>query len=180
VPKVKWGISNDEPEELEQFDIYDGPDVKSGVYQGNILRLTVIKNRNDDDMLKVMWQVAESGEKAKYNGATFWSNQNVTDQSKPYLLQFLQSIGLTWADFTNRTVIEGKYDKQTASKVLKIGRVKFNDGEEVGARVQIGLSKSTPEYPERRPEIKSWLKPKEQDWDDSGDDDDEGGEEPPF
>lgn len=175
MPKVKWGISNDEPEELEQYDVYDGPELRSGVYQGNVLRLTVVKNRNDDDMLKVMFQVDETGDKAKYNGAVLWSNQNVTDQSKPYLLQFLKALGLTWSDFTNRTVLED--GKERPTKVLKIGRVKFNDGNEVPCRVNVGLSKSTPDYPERKPEIKSWLLPRDaEEWDD--DDADDDGENP--
>jgi hypothetical protein len=171
MPKVKWGINPDEPEELEQYDIYDGPDLRTGVYAGNIMRLTVVENRSKDDMLKVMFQVDETGDKAKYNGAVLWSNQNVTDQSKPYLLAFLKAIGLTWDDFTKRSVLEDAKERPT--KVLKIGRVKFNDGNEVPCRVQVGLSKATPDYPERKPEIKSWLTPRDvEEWDDSDADED--------
>lgn len=174
MPRVKWGIDTDEPEELETYDVYDGPDLKSGVYQGNILRLTITKNKNDDDMLKGMWQCDDPA-KPQYKGAVLWFQQNVTDQGKPYVLQFLQSVGLTWDDFIKRTVIEdADYSKADPSKITKIGRVKFNDGAEVPCRVSVGPSKSTPEYPERKPEIKNFLKPKEdEDWDD-GDGDDDG------
>ena len=176
MPKVKWGIDPDEPEELEEFDIYDGPDVKPGVYAGWVTRLTVVENRNQDDMLKAMFQVDETGDKAKSNGAVFWSNQNVTNQSKPFLLRFLKALGCSWADFSSRSVLEDSKERPT--KVLKIGRVKFNDGAKVPCRVQLGWSRTTPEYPDRRLEIKSWLPPRDEDdaaWDD-GDD----GEEDPF
>jgi hypothetical protein len=176
MPKVKWGIDPDEPEELEEFDIYDGPDVKPGVYAGNITRLTVVENRNADDMLKVMFQIEETGDKAKYNGAVFWSNQNVTNQSKPFLLRFLKSFGCTWADFTSRSVLEDSKERPT--KVLKIGKVKFNDGAKVPVRVQLGYGRTTPEYPERRLEIKTWLQPREDEDAAWGDDDD--GDEDPF
>jgi hypothetical protein len=170
MPKVKWGIDPDEPEELEQFDTYDGPDLKSGVYQGNLLRLSVKENRNGDDMLNGMFQVADDT-KPQYNGAVLWFNQNITDQGKPYVLQFLKAIGLTWKDFTDRTVTESS-DRPT--KVLKIGKVKFNDGAEVPVRVSVGMSKTTPEYPERKPEIKSFLVPREDEgWDDSDDGEDD-------
>jgi hypothetical protein len=178
MPRVKWGIDTDEPEELEQFDIYDGPDLKSGVYQGNILRLTIVKNRNQDDMIKGMWQ-CDDPDKPQYKGAVLWFQQNITDQGKPYVLQWLQSMGLTWKQFTTQTVIEdADYSKENPSKITKIGTVKFNDGNEVPCRVSVGLSRSTPEYPERKPEIKNWLKPKVDDWD--AGDDDEPEDDSPF
>jgi hypothetical protein len=177
-PRVKWGIDPDEPEELESFDIYDGPDLKSGVYQGNLMRLTIVKNRNDDDMLKGMWQVDDPA-KPQYKGAVLWFNQNITDQGKPYVLQWLKSLGLTWDDFTKRTVIEdADYSASSPSKVTKIGRLKFNDGNEVPCRVSVGLSKSTPEYPERKPEIKNWLPPKDDEWDADDDGDGEPDDSP--
>ena len=49
---------------------------------------------------------------------------------------------------------------------------------EVPCRVNVGLSKSTPDYPERKPEIKSWLLPRDaEEWDD---DDADGDGENPF
>ena len=176
MPKVKWGIDPDEPEELEQFDVYDGPDLKSGVYEGVLTRLTVKKNKNDDDMLNGLF-VVKDDTKPQYNGAAVWFNQNVTDQGKPYLLLFLKAIGLAWKDFTSRSVLEDSKERPT--KVLKIGNIKFNDGEEVPVRVQIGMSRTSPEYPESKPEIKQFLKPRAAEWDDS-DDEDDGDEERPF
>ena len=171
MPKVKWGIDPNEPEELEQFDVYDGPDLKSGVYQGNLTRLSIKENRNGDDMLNGMFVVADDT-KPQFNGAVLWFNQNVTEQGKPYVLQFLKAIGLSWKDFTDRTVTE---DSDRPTKVTKIGKVKFNDGHEVPVRVNVGLGKASPEYPERKMEIKSFLTPRDAEgWDDDDDDGDEG------
>lgn len=167
MPKVKWGIDPDEPEDLEQFDVYDGPPLPTGVYQGNITRLTVKKNKNDDDMFNGLFVVDESPEdgKDKFNGATLWFNQNITQQGSVYIKQWLKAMGLSWADFRDRTVLEDSKDRPT--KVLKIGSQKFNDGVDVPVRVQVGMSKSTPEYPEKKPEIKSFLLPRdaEDEWD---------------
>lgn len=167
MPKVKWGIDPNEPEELEQFEVYDGPELKTGVYEGVLTRLTVKENRNGDDMLNGLFQIRDDT-KAQYNGASLWFNQNITDQGKPYMLLFLKAIGLSWKDFTDRSVTE---DKERPTKLLKIGKVKFNDGNEVKCRVQVGMSKPSPDYPERKPEIKQFLPARdaEEGWDDSGD-----------
>ena len=168
MPKVKWGIDASEPEELEQFGVYEGPDVRPGVYHGVLKRLTLKENSNGDDMLNGLFEIRESGkenDKDKYNGAGIWFNQNITDQGKPYVLAFLKAFGLTWKDFTTNTVTESA-DRPTP--VTKIGRVKFNDGNEPKVRVSIKMSKATPEYPSK-PDIGQWLPPKDGDaeWDDS-------------
>ncbi len=173
MPKVKWGIDPDEPEDLEQFDVYDGPDLRSGVYTGVLTRLTIKKNKNDDDMLNGLFIVRDET-KPQFNGAALWFNQNVTQQGAPYVKQWLKSIGLTWKDFTDKTVTE---DSDRPTKVLKIGRVKFNDGNEVPTRVQVGMSKKTDDYPESKPEIKSFLPPREDESDEDWDDGDDGGDE---
>lgn len=174
MPKVKWSIDPDEPDELEQFGVYEGPDLHAGVYHGILKRLTVKKNKNDDDMLSGLFEVRESGaenDKDKYNGAGIWFNQNVTDQGKPYTLAFLKSLGLTWRDFTHNTVTA---EATRPTQIVKIGRVKFNDGNEPPLRVSIGMGKGNPEYPAKI-EIKQFLPPKDGDaeWDASGDVNDE-------
>lgn len=177
MPKVKWGIDPSEPDELEPFDVYDGPELKPGVYNGVIKRLTLKENKNGDDMLNLLFEVREEkgSVRARYNGAGVWNNLNVTDQGKPYVLAFLKSLGLNWRDFTTGTITE---DNERPTKVVKIGRVKFNDGNEPKCRVSVGMSRASAEYPSR-PEIKQFLVPKElEEWDDS---DDDGDDEPdPF
>lgn len=179
MPKVKWGIDPDEPEELEQFAVYDGPDVRPGVYNGVLTRLTVKENRNGDDMLSGLFMIRESGkenDKDKYNGAPVWFNQNITEQGKPYTLAFLKSLGLTWTDFVKNTVTA---DADRPTQITKIGRIKFNDGNEPPLRVNLGMSRATPEYPAKI-EIKQFMPPKDADaeWNDDADAGDD--EEDPF
>lgn len=177
MPKVKWSIDTAEPDELEEYGVYDGPELpRTGVFHGVIKRLSLKENSNGDDMLNGLFEVRESGEendKDKYNGAGIWFNQNITDQGKPYVLQFLKSLGLTWKDFIKSTVTE---DDGRPTRVMKIGKVKFNESNEPKVKVSIGMSKGTPDYPSKT-EIKQFLAPKPEDWDDDGDD---GDEDDPF
>lgn len=182
MPKVKWGIDVDEPEELDTFDVYDGPEPRPGVYHGVLKRLTLKENRNGDDMMNGLFVVQESNndsDKQKFNGWGVWFNQNITDQGKPYLLLFLKSLGLTWRDFVSSTVTESA---ERPTNIIKIGRVKFNDGNEPKLRVQVKMGKASGDgqYPARL-EIGQFLPPKDADaeWD-SADDASDSDEEDPF
>jgi hypothetical protein len=180
MPKVKWGIDTSEPEELEQFAAYEGEIPSANVYRGKITRLTLKENKNGDDMLNGLFIIAEpkGSTKAKFNGAPIWFNQNITEQGKPYVLLFLKAFGLTWADFLNKTVTD---TNERPAKVMKIGTVKFNDGNEPMCRLQSKIGKD--QNDEKRADIRAWLPPKvaeeSTDWD-SGDDDVPDDDEPVF
>lgn len=179
MPKAKWGIGTEEPEELEQFAVYDGDEPPTGVYPFVLKRLTVKENKNGDDMLNGLVEIRapKSDKKSKYNGWAVWFNQNVTDQGAPYVKQWLKSLGLTWKDFTNKTVLESD---ERPCKVVKIGNVKFNDGNEPPLRATIKMGRKSGDYPARL-EIGQWLAPQEEsgDWD-GADDGDEPDEDDPF
>lgn len=173
MPKVKWAIDSAEPDDLEPFDVYDGPNPPRGVYNGVITRLQLKENSNGDDMINGLFIMkTDDPEKKKYNGCAVWFNQNVTEQGAPYVKQFLKAVGLTWKEFVSRTVTESA-DRPTS--ITKIGNVKFNDGNEVPARALVRPKRPTPGYPGGDPDIGQWLVPKEsdEDWDDSDDDDDD-------
>lgn len=182
MPRVKWAIDSSEPEELEGFAVYEGPPIERGVYNGVLTRLTIKTNSNGDDMLNGLWIARTNDpERKKFNGFDSWFNQNITEQGKPYVLQWLKSMGLTWDDFAKRTVTD---TDERPCKVMKIGKIKFNDGNEPTCRVQLGMSKATPGYPARM-EIKQFLKPKDEEdaWaedDDADDSDGEDAEDNPF
>lgn len=171
MPKAKWGIDADEPEELQTFDAYDGPTPPAGVYHFVLKRLSVRENRNKDDMLNGLVEIRmpKGDERAKYNGWSVWFNQNVTDQGKPYVLQFLKALGLTWNDFMRKTVFESD---ERPTKIVKIGNMKFNDGNEpaVRATIKMGKASADGQYPASLG-IGTWLPPKdgENTWDDSND-----------
>lgn len=179
MPRVKWAIDSAEPDDLEGWDTYDGPEIKNGVYDGVVTRLTIKTNSNGDDMLNGMWVCRDNRpDKKQFNGYVIWFNQNVTEQGSKYVKAMLKAMGITWDDFVKRCITESD-DRPT--KVTKIGRVKFNDGAEVPMRVQVGTKPAQGDYP-AKPDIKQYLLPREDDqnWDadDSGDDGDD--EDDPF
>jgi len=180
MPKVKWGIDTSEPEELEQFDVYDGPMPPADVYSGNLRRLVLKENKNGDDMLNGLFVIREpkGSVKAKYNGAAIWFNQNITEQGKPYVLQFLKAFGLTWKDFMTKTVTD---TDERPAKVMKIGTVKFNDGSEPACRLQSKIGKDQDDN--KRLDVRSWLPPKAEaestEWDD-GDEEPDDADAPVF
>jgi hypothetical protein len=108
MPKVKWGLSSGEPDELEDFEVYDGPDLRNGVYQGKVTRLSIKgPNRNGDDMITGLW-LADDPDKPQFRGAPLWFQQNISDQGKPYIRKLMEAMGLSYSDFENATVPEVK------------------------------------------------------------------------
>jgi hypothetical protein len=141
MPKARWAVSQDEPEEIESYEVYDGDKPPGGVvYAGRLTRLSVKANKNDDPMINGLVLVDEpkGAAKSKYNGYPIWFNQNVTEQGAPYVNQFLAALGLTWTEFRTKTVTEGdipEHKGEPATRIMKIGSVKFNDGNEPRLRV---------------------------------------------
>lgn len=180
MPRVKWGIDASEPEDLEAFDVYDGPVPPRGVYAGVVTRLQIKENKNGDDMLNGLWVIKTTDpDKKRYNGCAIWFNQNVTEQGSPYVKQFLKSMGLTWDQFIKQTVTDSN---DRPANVKSIGRTKFNDGNEVPCRALVRPKKAQPGYPGGDPDIGQWLMPKDEDdsaWeDDEADEADETDEDP--
>jgi hypothetical protein len=125
--RAKWSIGDDEPEELETYDSYDGEIPPSGVYRLIGKRLSIVKNRNDDDMLKWIMNINEpkGSPKAQYNGYTVWGQQNITVQGRPFLAAVVKhGLGVGWKDFTSKTITEGD---ERPTMVKSIGRKKFLD-----------------------------------------------------
>jgi hypothetical protein len=124
MPKVKWGIGNEEPEDLQSFEQYEGDTPPGGVYWWKVKKLTLEKNRNDDDMLKFLLIIdePESSEKAKFNLYAMWVNFNVTEEGGPFIKRMLAAFGLKWSDFIETTVTE---DEGRPTDILRIGDVKF-------------------------------------------------------
>lgn len=177
MPKTKWAIDPDEPEDLEGWEEYDGPVPPAGIYVGYIRRLGVKENKNGDDMLNGLFIIDEDkdSEKSRFNGYGIWFNQNVTDQGKPFLKQFLGSIGATWSDFVSRTVTESK-DRPT--DVVSIGKVKLESEPEARLSAKRGSYNG-----EAKLEVARWMPPKtdeeQEEWDDS-DAEPADGDEPGF
>jgi len=173
MPKVKsWGLSdNSEPEDLESFEPYDGPDPKKGVYKFRLTNFRVKANKNDDPMLNGLLIVTEDRpDKKQYNGFAIWFNQNVTDQGKPYVKQMLNAVGVTWNDLMNNTIVEGTWPESSGddpAPIAKIGRVKFS-ANDVMLRASIGLRRN---QEDGEMEVKTFLPWKDDDEIDAATDD---------
>lgn len=180
VVTAKWGVPSKEPEDLPDFlsneEIAEkmGGEPK-GVFRVVIKKLTVVKNKNDDDMIKVVAEVNETDkEKKGYNGWAFWTQENVTEASASFLKQFLRSFGASWADFQQRTKMVPA-TKTDPSQIIAIGKVNFAGTKKVFARVTVGMGRAQNGY-EARTEIRRWL-PLDKDMDEEEVLDDEGLEE---
>jgi len=181
MPKARWAVPSEEPEDVESYDVYDGEKPPAGVYAVRLTRLTVKANKNDDPMLNGLLVVAEpkGSAKARYNGYPIWFNQNVTEQGAPYVKQFLAALGITWAEFRTKTVTEGDMPErkgEPATRIMKIGSVKFNDGNEPALRV---ATKEDSYNSAPKLSVVQFMKPRDQanegdDADESGDPDDDG------
>lgn len=172
VVTAKWGVPSKEPEDLPDFlsneEIAEkmGGDPK-GVFRVWIKKLTVVKNKNDDDMIKVVAEVFETDkEKKGYNGWAFWTQENVTEASAAFLKQFLKSFGASWSDFQNRTKMIPA-TKLDPSQITAIGKVNFAGSKKVLARCTVGMGRAQNGY-EARTEIRRWL-PLDADMDSSED-----------
>jgi len=140
VVTAKWGVPSTEPDDLPDFlsneEIAEkmGGDPR-GVFRVWIKKITVVKNKNDDDMLKITAEIFDTAKDKKgYNGYAFWENQNITEQGAPFLKQFLKSIGVSWADFQQRTKMTAE-TKTEPRTIISIGKVNLAGKAKVTAKV---------------------------------------------
>ena len=78
------------------FQPYDGPIPPKGtILEGVIRQLQLAKNRNDELMLKCLFEAkGNDGDKEKYNGLPVWWNGNITEQGKGFVNDFLVHLAL--------------------------------------------------------------------------------------
>lgn len=180
VVTAKWGVPSKEPEDLPDFLSNDeiaekmGGDPR-GVFRVWVKAVKVVINKSDDQMLKITAEIYETDKSKKgYNGWVFWENQNVTEQGASFLKQLLKSLGCSWADFQQRTKLDGVVSKTNDANVLAIGKVNFAGSKKVLAKVTVGMDKGGGGY-EPKASVRRWI-PKDADDDDSeveeSDDDD--------
>lgn len=130
IKAVKWSVSSDEPEDLQEF--LDNSEIvkknkglpPKGVYTFDVRYMSVKPNKNGDDRVGVMLVMNEpkKGDGVPWNGYTMNDGFNITDQGKPWLKRFLKGLGLEWADFRDRSKVEEDGEKR---QLVQIGKVKF-------------------------------------------------------
>jgi hypothetical protein len=173
VVTAKWGVPAKEPEDLPDFLSNEEIEEKMGgaprgVFRVWVKKITVVKNRNDDDMLKITAEIFETDKSKKgYNGWVFWENQNVTEAGASFLKQFLKSMGASWSDFQQRTKLKNQNSATEPTEVVAIGPVNFAGSKKVLAKVTTKMGKAQNGY-EAKMEIGRWL-PKDSDMDESED-----------
>lgn len=161
VVTAKWGVPSKEPEDLPDFmsneEIAEkmGGDPK-GIYRLWLKRMQVVKNKNDDDMIKIVAEVFETDkEKKGYNGFAFWTQENVTEESAGYLKRFLAALGVSWDDFQSRTKMTAA-TKTEPAEITAIGKLNFAGTKKVLARASVGMGRAQNGY-EARTEVKRWI-----------------------
>jgi hypothetical protein len=128
---VKWSLGGNEPDDLGEFKdnetiIAENKGLPTkGVYTFKVKRLGVKPNKNGDDRIAALLEMAEpkKSKGAAWNGYGLWDGFNVTDQGAPFIKRFLKGLGLSWSDFIERT----KEDGQEPRQIVQIGKVKFGE-----------------------------------------------------
>lgn len=174
--KVKWAVSKDEPDDLQDFQSNDEivgehgwP--KPGLVRLRIKQITHVENRAGDPMLKVLAiHDDESKDRKKFNGFALFENQNVTDVSEQFLKRFINSIGASWADFRLRTVEDTDEDPV---RVIKIGDVDLSDKAKKPVYAWASIRKRNSEEYGESMEVSRWVVRVDKDADEEAAEDEE-------
>jgi hypothetical protein len=181
---VKWSAS--EPEDLQDFQSNDdilrknkGKQPPRGVTRLRLKKVTDTKNKNKERMLKIIVEIDEpkGAPGYKWNGWALFENQNVTDQGAPYLKRFLTAIGVTWADFTQRCVVEEDGDGKGNDVIVKIGSLNLKklDVKPLYVWAALKMQPAKGDYEEKMA-VGRWLAPREDEDFSNTDDDDESSD----
>lgn len=185
MPKVNWGIESDTVDDWDrsgQFKPYSGPQPPNGVYQWKVKTAQyVAKTKGKLPQLRVGLELVprKGREEKKFSGYFAMLFLPIAENTAFRYVPFLDAIGVTGADFAQRTVT----DEEGA--IRKIGKWK-NDGETL---ILAQLADETDQNGEPRKGIK-WIgavgddEEADEDDDDSDeeyeDDDDDDSDEEPF
>jgi hypothetical protein len=152
--KVTWGIDEDTIGSAESFDTepYDGPELPHrGVFNFAVRRAELQTSSNDNPMIRFLLVADDSrAEKKAYKGAPVWTRLVVTDNTAFRVRALCDALGVSYKDFTDRTVVDGE------DNIVSIGKVKFNGKTPVHLKAQVGIQQGG-QYA-GSPDILSWLR----------------------
>jgi hypothetical protein len=165
------------------FTAFEGP---AGAYRGKLKQLTLSKNKNNDDMLRFVWECDEAtgSNKAQYNGQSIWNNQNVTDDSSRFVNGFLVALGASDSDiqdfWANGPMVSATKTSRGDDKITKIGSLKVDEaGMALVVSINMGKPYTNPQTgvtTDAKMEIKSFLVPPTEDHAAPEDEEDEAEE----
>lgn len=92
--RIKFGVTDAIEAEPTGGKRYEGPVPPRGVYRGVLKRLGIKNNAKGNPMLYGMieFRAKAKSPDAKYDGYGLWLQQNVTDQGKGFVNQFLDAL----------------------------------------------------------------------------------------
>lgn len=153
MPKIKWDLDSEaiDNAESEGFTPYAGPVPPAGVYKFTLKRLEATKSSAGNKMLKVLMELDADGikERKKYHGCPVWDNVVVMDKTAWKVRQFLDALGVSASDFTNKTVAEEENSKHL---VRKIGSLKVE-----GVELTVQIKRGANQEGDPRPEVQRYL-----------------------
>lgn len=127
MPRVRWGISSrvvDDFDRDQQYKPYMGPVPPNAVYQWKVKQLkSVAGTRDKNPQLRVGLELIprKGRDEGKYSGYFVMAFLPVTDKTNFRYTPFLDALGVSGTDFTERTIADEE------GNVKKIGRWR-NDG----------------------------------------------------
>lgn len=185
--KVKWALGSDEPEDLQDFLTNDDIVAKhtnkktkdidwpgKGPFKFSIRFLRVKPNRNGDDRISALLVINDKKIK-DWNGYAIFDGFNVTEQGAPFLKRFLKALGLSWADFIDKSKQEKDGDNVS---LVQIGRVKFNGAKDVTVMATVKVKPADDFNDDEHLEIGRYIplddeEPEDEDEDDVDEDEDD-------
>jgi len=142
MPKANWGVSSADVDEFDrdsQYKPYDGPIPSNAVYEWNIKVLKFISATKDKlPQLRIGLVLAprEERDEDQYDGYFIMVFLPVSDKTAFRYVPFLDAIGVSGQEFTDRTITDEE------GNIKKIGKWR-NTGEEfIAAELKDGADQN--------------------------------------
>jgi hypothetical protein len=151
MPKMDWGISRsviDDFDRSKQYAPYTGPEPRNGVYQWKVKVLkTAPATRDKHPQLRIGLElVPRNKEEKRYAGYFLMLFRSITPDGRNDFtwVPFIDALGVTSTDFTNRTITDNDGNVQKIGKwtnrqdALILAQLKDDSDQQGNARKEIG------------------------------------------
>lgn len=113
MPKVRWGVGRaaiDDFDRDTQFKPYTGPIPPNGVYEWNVKKLQYVAgDKEKNTQLRIGLELAPREgrkEERRYKGFWIMAFRPITEASNMFWVPFLDAIGVSSAEFLERTITD--------------------------------------------------------------------------
>jgi hypothetical protein len=161
VAKAKWGIKGSEvdaAEESAEFEEYEGPDLKAGIYPVVLedLKKTTFSSGNEGFFMRLKVDAPKGHPKEAYNGAPIWERIAVIDSQLWKLKPFLLALGGKGTDMDNTMLGEPVGDEAGSAPVTRLGRI----GNPIGKKLRVSVKIERGEY--TGPKVDRFMPPRDE------------------